>query len=153
MKVLIVDDNPLNLVILSGLVESIHGCHALPFAHPGEALANCHESNPDLYVVDYMMPGMTGIDFVERVRTLPGRDDVPIVMVTAIDDRTVRQGALEAGVTDFLNKPVDTQEFLVRVRNMLKLRQAYCRLSTRAEMLAAEVLRVTEQVKANERDT
>jgi response regulator RpfG family c-di-GMP phosphodiesterase len=153
VKVLIVDDNPVNLVILSGLVESIHSCQAGPFADPHEALADCRESDPDLYVVDYMMPGMNGIEFVERVREIPGRDDVPIVMVTAMEDRAVRQKALEAGVTDFLSKPVDSQEFLVRVRNMLKLRQAYCRLATRAQMLAAEVLRVTEQVKASERDT
>jgi response regulator RpfG family c-di-GMP phosphodiesterase len=153
VKVLIVDDNPVNLVILSGLVESIHSCQAGPFADPHEALADCRESDPDLYVVDYMMPGMNGIEFVERVREIPGRDDVPIVMVTAMEDRGVRQKALEAGVTDFLSKPVDSQEFLVRVRNMLKLRQAYCRLATRAQMLAAEVLRVTEQVKASERDT
>jgi response regulator RpfG family c-di-GMP phosphodiesterase len=65
----------------------------------------------------------------------------------------VRQRALEAGVTDFLNKPVEPQEFLVRIRNMLKLRQAYRRLAHRAESLAVEVAQATGQIRDNERDT
>jgi putative two-component system response regulator len=153
MEVLIVDDNPLNLAIFSGLVESVPGNHAHTFSDAQESLAFCGEAEPDLYVVDYMMPGMNGIEFVERVRAMPGRADVPIVMVTAIEDRAVRQKALEAGATDFLSKPVEAQEFLIRMRNMLKLRQAFNRLTSRTESLAAEVARATEQIRANERDT
>lgn len=155
MEVVIVDDNPVNLMVFSGLVERDPGNRALTFADAREGLEYSRASDPDLYVVDYMMPGMDGIEFVERVRALPGagRVEVPIVMVTANDDRSVRQKALEVGATDFLNKPVEPEEFLLRVRNMLKLREAYCRISSRAESLAAEVERATAQVKANERDT
>lgn len=153
MEVLIVDDNPLNLAVFSGLVESVPGNHARTFSDAQESLTYCDHAEPDLYVVDYMMPGMNGIEFVERVRAMPGRADVPIVMVTAVDDRAVRQKALEAGATDFLSKPVEAQEFLVRMRNMLKLRQAFRRLTSRTESLAAEVERATEQIRANERDT
>jgi putative two-component system response regulator len=153
VEVLIVDDNELNRELLSGLVETLPGNHARPFASAGESLAYCRGHEADLYVVDYMMPGMDGIEFVRRVRALPGRAEVPIIMVTAADDRTVRQRALEAGATDFLSKPVEAQEFLVRVRNMLSLRQAWCRLTLRADSLAAEVARATEQIKVNERDT
>jgi response regulator RpfG family c-di-GMP phosphodiesterase len=153
VEVLIVDDNPLNLAVFSGLVESVPGHYARTFSDAQESLAYCDGAEPDLYVVDYLMPGMNGIEFVERVRAMPGRADVPIVMVTAIEDRAIRQKALEAGATDFLSKPVEAQEFLVRMRNMLKLRQAFCRLTSRTESLAAEVARATEQIRANERDT
>jgi len=153
MEVLIVDDNRVNLAILSDLIESVPGNRARTFTDPQEGLAYCRGAEPDLYVFDYMMPGMDGIELAERVRALPGRDEVPILMVTAVNDRAVRQKALEAGVTDFLSKPIEPQEFLVRIRNMLKLRQAYCRLTRRAESLAAEVAQATAEIRANERDT
>jgi CheY-like chemotaxis protein len=141
MDVLIVDDNEINLEVLSGLVNSVPGHRAHAFADPVKSLGYCERCEPDLYVVDYLMPGIDGIEFVRRVRALPGRGEVPILMVTAAGDRSVRQRALEAGATDFLAKPVDAQEFLVRMRNMLQLRSAYNRLSRRAESLAAEVAR------------
>src|ERR1700739_291704 len=125
MEVLIVDDNEINLEVRSTLVESLPGNHARAFADARESLAYCSSAEPDLYVVDYMMPGMDGIEFVQRVRAMPGRADVPIVMVTPVEDRAVRQRALEAGATDFLSKPVEAQEFLIRMQNMLKLRQAF----------------------------
>ena len=153
MEVLIVDDNEINLEVLSTLVESLPGNHARAFADPRESLAYCSGAEPDLYVVDYLMPGMDGIEFVQRVRALPGRSEVPIVMVTAADERSIRQRALEAGATDFVSKPVEATEFLVRIRNMLKLRQAYRQLATRAESLAEQVAKRTEEIKANERDT
>jgi response regulator RpfG family c-di-GMP phosphodiesterase len=153
MEVLIVDDNQVNLDVLSELVESIPGSRASAFSDPAQGLAYCRGADPDLYIVDYMMPGMDGIELVQRVRALPGRDEVPILMVTAVNDRAVRQKALEVGATDFLNKPVEPQEFRVRIRNMLKLRQAYLRLSSRADHLAAEVAQATAQIRANERDT
>jgi len=153
MEVLIVDDNPSNLAVFSELVESVPGNRARAFSDAQESLAYCDEAEPDLYIVDYMMPGMNGIEFVERVRAMPGRADVPIVIVTAVEDRAVRQKALEAGATDFLSKPVEAQEFLVRMRNMLKLRQAFCQLTSRTESLAAQVAHATEQIRANERDT
>lgn len=153
MEVLILDDSPVNREVLSSLVQRVPGSHARAFADPHESLAYCTDADPDLYVVDYMMPGMDGIEFVQRVRALPGREEVPIVMVTATEDRAVRRKALEVGATDFLNSPVEAQEFLVRIRNMLKLRQAYCRLTTRADDLTVEVEQATAQVRASERDT
>jgi len=153
MDVLIVDDNEINLEVLSSLVNSVPGHRAHAFADPVQSLSYCVRCEPDLYVVDYLMPEIDGIEFVKRVRALPGRGEVPILMVTAAGDRSVRQRALEAGATDFLAKPVDAQEFLVRMRNMLRLRSAYLSVTRRAESLAAEVANATEQVRANERDT
>ncbi|RXL41573.1 response regulator, partial [Citrobacter sp. AAK_AS5] len=77
------------------------------------------ENAPDLVIVDYMMPGLNGLQFIARLRAVAGREEVPVLMITANDDKDVRYEALEKGATDFLTKPVDRIEFSARVRNML----------------------------------
>lgn len=153
MEVLIVDDSPINLAVFERLVQKLGDSRATSFTAPEAGLRRCEAAEPDLVVVDYMMPGMNGIEFIERLRTLPHCVEVPLVMVTADHDREVRQRALEAGATDFLTKPVDPQEFSVRIRNMLKLRAAQKRLAERADALAGEVARATATIAANEEDT
>lgn len=153
MEVVIVDDDPVNLSVYAGLMERISSAHTRSFEDPEEALGSCRLCEPDLIIVDYMMPRMNGVEFIQRVRSVSGWEELPIVMVTSSQERSVRHRALEVGATDFLSKPVDAQEFLVRVSNMLKLRHAYVRLADRAENLAAEVARATERIRTNERDT
>ncbi len=153
MHVLIVDDNAVNLAVFERLVERVSGSRSQSFTEALSALDRCASQTPDLVVVDYMMPGMDGIEFIQRLRGLAGCDEVPVIMVTADHDRDVRQRALEVGATDFLTKPVDHQEFTVRVRNMLRLRMSQKRLADRARELADEVARATETIVANERDT
>jgi len=153
MEVLIVDDNPVNLLLFERLCRRLPDCAPRAVDTPLGALHHCRNGSPDLIVVDYMMPAMDGIEFIEHVRTLPHCADLPIVMVTADQNRAVRQRALEVGATDFLTKPVDGQEFTVRVRNMLALRAAQKRLEQRADLLAEEVARATERVRANEHET
>ena len=69
-----------------------------------------------------MLPGLDGIEVCRRLRSRP--DEVPIVMITTVDERAILHAALEAGATDFLTKPIETVEFLSRVRNLLRLREA-----------------------------
>ncbi len=153
MEVLIVDDNPVNLLLFERLCRRLPGCAPRTVDAPLAALQHCRSQTPDLIVVDYMMPSMDGIEFIEHVRALPNCADLPIVMVTADLSRAVRQRALEVGATDFLTKPVDSQEFTVRARNMLALRAAQKRLEQRANLLADEVARATERIRANEHET
>jgi two-component system response regulator RpfG len=82
-------------------------------------------------LVDYMMPEMDGVEFVKRLRGIPGYEHVPIVMVTVHDDRKVRYAALDAGITDFLTKPIDARECLARCRNLLTLRRQQLMLEAR----------------------
>lgn len=132
MTVLIVDDNETNLMVLEHMVRRIGGCRVTPMSEPETALHWCRFHEPDLILTDYMMPGMDGIALVQELRALPHITDVPIIMVTTSDMKTVRQTALENGVTDFLAKPLDPAETRARIHNLLRLREAQRRLKESA---------------------
>lgn len=153
MRVVIVDDTPLNLTLMQALIGKVEGCTALPFQKPGEALDFCLREEADLLIVDYMMPELDGLEFIRRIRAADDRSDLPILMVTANHERQTRYDALQAGATDFLNKPIDRHEFQPRVHNMLALRQAHLATRQRAETLAAEVRAATAAIHARERET
>lgn len=151
-RVVIVDDDRLNLTLLHRLLMREDECDPVSFSDPLEGLAHCLEETPDLILVDYMMPAMSGIDLIHRLRAHPSTRDVPILMITASDERDVRHAALEAGATDFLAKPIDNKELSSRARNMLKLRAAAKRDSERAEWLAREVDKATAAILAREQE-
>jgi putative nucleotidyltransferase with HDIG domain len=153
MDVVIVDDNPVNLTVMEHLVKRVDGAtpRIFRFAEPG--LDYCRSHDPDLVIVDYQMPDVDGIQFIERIRALPGREELPLLMVTANADREVRRRALEIGATDFLQKPVDRAEFTTRVRNMLNLRGLTRRLTDRAIELEHAVAKATRAIVQTERDT
>jgi len=153
MNVLIIDDNDINLLMLKTLVSRSEGCTPLPFKYPSEALAWCAANDPDLLLLDYMMPDLDGITFLERFSALPGMHEVPVIMVTADHEREVRHRALEAGANDFLNKPIDRIEFLARLKNTLALRRSQKQLANRAEWLAEEVRKALADVTARERES
>jgi len=92
-------------------------------ASGAEGLDAAKQASPDLVFSDFNMPGMNGAEFVAAFRKLPGCVDVPVIVVTAYEDREHRYRALEAGATDFLASPVDHHEFVVRARNLLALRR------------------------------
>ena len=152
-KVLIVDDNEINLVLFEALVRKLPECESRSFSEPVAALAWAQSQEPDLVIVDYMMPGLDGIAFIQALRATPGREGVPILMVTANEQKHVRYRALGAGATDFLTKPVDKVEFLARSTNMLALGDIRRQLADRAGWLAEEVRKATLAVVQRERET
>lgn len=152
--VLIVDDQSTGRAILEQVVVSIdRNVQVVPFESPLEALAWSSGNHADLVLVDYRMPGIDGIEFVKRLRDLPEFAHVPIVMVTVYDDRGVRYAALDAGVTDFLTKPLDTRECLARCRNLLTLRRQQLVLEDRGRLLEGLVHDATKEVREREKET
>ncbi|MDD2700192.1 MAG: response regulator [Sideroxydans sp.] len=151
MKVVIIDDAQLNVTILQHLVRKIPDCEPVSFTEPVAALDWCLQNEPDLVVVDYMMPGLNGTDLTARFRER--YPDIPVLMVTANHETELRHRALQLGVTDFLNKPLDNAEFLARAKNMLALRQSHKNLANRAEWLAEEVSKATVKIVEQERET
>ena len=153
MLIAIVDDVALNLKLLEHLVARLPGCQPVLFDQSAAGLDWCERNDPDLVIVDYMMPEPDGLAFAERFRALPGKSETPLLMITANTDLDLRYRALEAGINDFLNKPIDRTEFLARARNMLRLREAQKRLADRAAWLESEVSKATAEIAARELET
>jgi diguanylate cyclase (GGDEF)-like protein/PAS domain S-box-containing protein len=137
--VLIVDDRPTNQNIFAKLASSVGPDISVQTSgDPVEALKLLELCTPDLIIVDYSMPGMTGAEFTREVRRRPATHDVPIVVITAYNDRDFRLTALEAGATDFLQSPVDRREFQSRARTLLAFRKQQLSVRDRAEQLEHE---------------
>lgn len=150
--IVLIDDVQLNLTLLWHLVKRIEGYKSASFLDPREALAWCMEHEYELIIVDYMMPEMNGIEFIKELKKNPTKKDIPVLMVTANDQADVRYTALEAGATDFLNKPIDKTEFMIRVRNMLALWSHQCKLADKAQWLAEEVQKATIEIREREEE-
>lgn len=151
MKVVIIDDTQMVLTMLQHLVRKLPGCEPVCFTDPLAALEWCMRNEPDLVVVDFMMPELSGTGLVEKFRQRYA--DIPVLMVTANHATELRHRALEIGVTDFLNKPLDNIEFLARARNMLALRASHKATANRAMTLAEEVRKATRLLVEQERMT
>lgn len=152
MKILIVDDDATNLMFFSYLLKEIPEAQTITYADPGKALAWCVDNEPDLVLVDYMMPEMDGLQFIAGFRALSGKASTPIIMATADTDNDVRYKALEMSANDFLTKPVNKVELRARVTNMLALRKSQLQLANRADWLAEEVRKATNELLLRERE-
>ena len=105
------------------------------FEKPQQALDLAPNAPPDLIITDFNMLDLDGAEFIRRFRAIPSCADVPVIVITAYEDRDLRYKALEAGATDFLLSPVDHHEFRVRSRNLLTLRRQQLQLKERASSL------------------
>ena len=153
-RILVVDDTPRNVKLLADLL-SAKG-YAVVTAESGpEALKTVDAEQPDLVLLDVVMPGMSGYEVCRRIRENPATGILPVVMVTALDPSEERINGLEAGADDFLTKPINQAELLARVRSLLRIKQLYDTVQAQAGQLAEwnKTLeqRVQEQVGQLER--
>jgi diguanylate cyclase (GGDEF)-like protein/PAS domain S-box-containing protein len=152
--VVIVDDRATNRSIFSKLAGSLgEQIEVEAFAAPDPALKWIGAKIPDLVITDYKMPQMTGAAFTQQIRALPNGMDVPIIVITAYDDRAFRLEALEAGATDFVQTPIDHQEFVTRARNLLKIGTRQKLIRSRAFALAKELQDVEQERQELLRDS
>lgn len=120
-KVLIADDNPQILELLEAYLEPLEV--QVRLASDGEAtLAAIESDEPDLILLDIMMPKRSGFEVCRILKEDPRYRDIPIIMVTALNEAGDMERARECGGDDFLTKPVNKVELLARVQNLLKLR-------------------------------
>ena len=119
--ILIVDDERQNRGLLEVMLKP-EGFLLLTAAGGEEALAIIARQPPDLILLDVMMPGMDGYEVANRIKSDPATKSIPVIMLTALDDRNARMLGLTAGAEDFLTKPVDRAELSVRVRNLLRIK-------------------------------
>jgi len=153
-KVLVVDDTPPNVKLLADLL-TVKGYAVATAVNGEEALVKVASEQPDLILLDIMMPGLSGYDVCQRLRADPKTALLPIVLVTSLDPQQERIKGIEAGADDFLGKPINQPELFARVRSLLRVKSLQDEVRQQAEMLHDWNVkleeRVTEQVAQLER--
>ena len=118
--VLVVDDNQQNLELLLAYLEDMEEVAAIE-AHNGiEALEQVARSKPDLILLDIMMPRMSGFEVCKQLKSNPQTRDIPIVMVTALNETADVERATECGTDDYITKPIERAALVNLVRTMLQ---------------------------------
>ena len=145
-RILIVDDEPLNRELLRAYLED-HGHELIEADSGGRALELVKSGAPDVVLLDVMMPGLDGFQTTERIKAQTGGDFLPVILITALADLASRNRGLKCGADEFLTKPVDRQELLVRVGNLLALR-AKERELLRRNVELIELTRYKEEMSA-----
>ena len=133
-RLLVVDDTPANVKLLEDLL-GFHGYEVHAARSGEEALRSVHALAPDLVLLDVLMPGLSGYDVCRSIRADPALAMLPVVMITALEDREARVRGLEAGADDFLAKPVNPPELIARVRSLLRIRRLYDTVQRQARQL------------------
>lgn len=136
MTIVIVDDIMANAMLLEKLVQSVGPVITRTFIDPIEALEWCEGNSFDVLLLDYLMPTLDGISFLQRLRRNAQLADLPVVMITAEEKPETLYKALDVGANDFLKKPVDPIELAARTRNMLRLRSRQLELERANQQLA-----------------
>jgi len=137
-RVLIVDDERHNRDLLEVMLAP-EGLLLQTAASGEEALAKVAQEPPDLILLDIMMPGMDGYKVATDIKGNVATKNIPVIVVTALDDREARLRGLRAGAEEFLTKPVDRVELCVRVRNLLRLKAYSDYFDQYSQMLESEV--------------
>ncbi|NLT95442.1 MAG: SpoIIE family protein phosphatase [Clostridia bacterium] len=138
-KILIVDDNEINIDLIEAyLLQDKRDVHILKARDGYQALEVIEANEPDLVLLDVMMPGMDGYEVCRRIKAKEDYN-LPVIMITALGDRKNMIKGLEAGADDFLTKPVDRHELLVRCNNLLKVKRLTDDLSQRYQDLKKEM--------------
>ena len=118
-RILIVDDDRHNRLLLEVMLAP-DGYSIISAPTGAEALVMIAQQPPDLILLDVMMPGMDGYQVVARIKSNPSTKHIPVIMLSALDDRNSRMHGLSAGAEDFLTKPVNRVELCTRVRALLR---------------------------------
>ena len=145
-KILVVDDDERARRLLESLLQA-EGFEALLAANGGEALKLAQQAQPDLILLDVMMPGMNGFEVAEKLKADAHTKSIPIIVVSALEDRDSRIRGLEAGAEEFLTKPVDRTDLKIRVRNLLRLKEMGDLLKDQNLLLEEQVAARTEELQ------
>jgi cyclic di-GMP phosphodiesterase len=151
-RILIVDDEEMNRVLLGRLLAEA-GFHADTADRGETALEMIAAHAPDLVLLDLSMPGINGLEVAARLKQDPSTSQIPIIMITALSDRQSRMDALNRGIEEFISKPFDPTELLVRVRNLLRLKEFSDRLSHYSADLEEQVRDRTAQLASSYRES
>lgn len=153
-RFLIVDDEPQNISVLTQMLKQWHATNVVSTTSPEETIPLLQAFQPDILLLDLMMPGLDGFGVMEQLRPVLFPDDfLPVLVLTADTTESTRRRALEYGVADFLTKPFDAIELSLRIQNLLARRFLHRRLQDQNRALDQQVQERTQQLAQAEVDT
>jgi len=145
-KILIVDDEPFNLDLLEQELADYE--YAIERAGDGvEALEKTESFEPDLILLDYMMPRMNGLEVLKHLRATPKHQGIPVILLTAKATQEDKVAGLDAGADDYVTKPFDSFELLARVRAMMRLKEMHDTLAEWNRTLAETVRKQVSELE------
>ncbi|MCK9607479.1 MAG: response regulator [Methylomonas sp.] len=150
--VLVIDDDPFNLKLFDALLKA-KGYDTLTCERGKDALWLASERRPDIILLDIMMPEMDGFEVARRLKSSRETANIPLIMITSLEDNQSRLKALEMGAEEFLNKPIDPTELAIRVKNLLKLKEYANFLARHNRLLELKVASRTAELESSFRET
>lgn len=148
MKIVIIDDEPVNVALLEEILVENEYTRFESVVDSKLALDVCKNFQPDLVLLDLMMPPPDGFAILERLRAESEETLLPVVVLTADTNEESKRRALEAGATDFLLKPFDHIEVALRIRNLLKSRRAHLLLDNQRAALEDAIRERTVELRS-----
>lgn len=147
-RILFVDDDQSVLDALGRMLRpQRHVWDFVGISDPRMAWVRLHEGRFDAVVTDMSMPGMDGLEFLERIKRSDGLKELPVVMLTGVEDRSLKRRALDLGAVDLLNKPIDPDDLVARIRNVLRLKEYDDQLKAYSVLLERTVQDRTAQLR------
>ena len=147
--VLVVDDTPINLEVVSEVLSDAG--FEVAIATDGErAIKQVGMSQPDLILLDVMMPGIDGFETCRRLKASPATCDIPVIFMTALSDITDKETGFQLGAVDYITKPFHETELLARVTTHLKLRHLHQTLEQQVDQRTSELKAALQQVQQSQ---
>lgn len=153
-RILVIDDNEMNLAMVQRILEWAGYSSVSLLKNPLEALVRIREFRPDLIILDLHMPEKSGYEVLEEIKEdSPSNLFIPILVFTADNTKAARDKALSLGASDFLTKPGDSTEILLRVQNFLNTRRMQLQILDHAQTLSDRVKGRTKELEVSRLET
>lgn len=147
MKIVAIDDEPANVALLEAMLAEGGYTRVKTVTDSRLAMETCVDFDPDLVLLDLMMPHVDGFTILESLRAAAGEAFLPVIVLTADANESTKLRALRAGATDFLLKPFDQLEVLLRMSNLLETRRLHLQLDTQLAAYADAVRERTSELR------
>jgi cyclic di-GMP phosphodiesterase len=151
-KVMIVDDEPVNVKVVAKHLRTAGFTRVMDCCEPARALDRIIDWQPDVLILDILMPGITGLEILQQLRNIEMTKYLPVIVLTASSDQETKLEALNLGASDFLSKPVDPLELAPRIRNSIQSKRYQDHLRTYSDRLEAAVARKTAELELSRRE-
>jgi len=145
-KIIICDDSITNVAILKELLESEGYNDVMTLTDPRLVLPKCQETGCDILLLDIEMPHMNGLEVVEQIRSELKHEFIPILMLTGVSGNDIKHKAFQAGANDYVNKPFDQIEVILRVKNLIHVSMGYKAQQLANQKLEQEVEKRTREL-------